>query len=605
MSHPNSHYGPSSLGDSSLPTESSDIVDAGSRVSLSPGAGFLGFASHTDIFQEINHGLSQAGGLSPQQETGNLDQSTKQRVTFNALPPNIQSSCLVVLKCILSHDFRSLTSHDSPGWTRSWTTITVSSVAASVVPMLGPYQQEIEPRLEPIAERICNNTTRPLNDSSDAQIWMDQFTGPNMRWESLGLLWFKLNNIPNDLLSLRHSKEKFEDKDLSKALALEYLSHCVDLSRHFNEANDLQFALCRQKSNLESVIFGDACLTCWHSHGENVALMTYLGLHADMNTAPYKPSLCVEYKRRLFASLYHGDKMNVAFTGRPPLIGRRFCTTPLPLDLDDEQLAADEATRMQAVTLLNEHGWNTSGTVSPATVFRARCLMAYIMDEVIEVAFEGSSDANLAKLRILRAREMELASNFPSGLVYDPDELFSPYVDTDILFAKIVVRLSHLQNLFLIDRQLLCNDAADEGDLLGVAFELVTLSVLFWTHKDRFVNIRQEFEWLLMAYAAPGGGVLCLELLKPTFQGAYPKNPRLTRSSMIQQLSLVVGFLEWVRPSAPNGKLCASCKVIIQRVLDHCLNQEVDSSGTLIGFDPSFIAQPRFGFDLLNTFDWL
>lgn len=108
-----------------------------------------------------------------------------------------------------------------------------------------------------------------------------------------------------------------------------------------------------------------------------------------------------------------------------------------------------------------------------------------------------------------------------------------------------------------------------------------------------------------MAFAAPGGGILCSELLRPTFHGTHPKNPKLSRSTIVQQLSLLVGFLDWVGPSAPNGALCVNCKSIIQHVLDHNLNATTQSGGALGALDWDVSAQLDFNFDLLDTFDWL
>lgn len=108
-----------------------------------------------------------------------------------------------------------------------------------------------------------------------------------------------------------------------------------------------------------------------------------------------------------------------------------------------------------------------------------------------------------------------------------------------------------------------------------------------------------------MAYAAPGGGILCLELLRPTFHGTHPDCPRLSRSTIIQTLSLLIGFLDWVRPSAPNADLCSDCKTIIQGVLDHNLNAPAGGTGALDTLDWEFPMQLDFNFDLLDTFGWL
>lgn len=112
-------------------------------------------------------------------------------------------------------------------------------------------------------------------------------------------------------------------------------------------------------------------------------------------------------------------------------------------------------------------------------------------------------------------------------------------------------------------------------------------------------------ETKLMAHAAPAGGILCLELLNPTFPGKHPRDSRITRSSIIQNLSLLVGFLDWVRPSAPNGDLCMDCKVIIQRVLDHTLNGSINDDSPRAALACDFPEPLDFNFELLDTFDWL
>lgn len=156
-----------------------------------------------------------------------------------------------------------------------------------------------------------------------------------------------------------------------------------------------------------------------------------------------------------------------------------------------------------------------------------------------------------------------------------------------------------------------------------------------------------------MAFAAPAGGVLCHELLKPSVDlssafvtrpagaGAVGAGPAtataaampyrtegspITRASMIQKLSLLVGFLDWIRPSAPNADICCEAKVVIQAVLDQALNHSSSSnppgwagggssSSGDAGLLPLTLAPEfsdwdfntvlDFNCDLLDTFDWL
>lgn len=107
-----------------------------------------------------------------------------------------------------------------------------------------------------------------------------------------------------------------------------------------------------------------------------------------------------------------------------------------------------------------------------------------------------------------------------------------------------------------------------------------------------------------MAYAVPGGGILCLELLKPTLHIRPHRDPRITRSSIIQKLSLLVGYLTWVSPSGPNGNLCSDARSVIQRVLDQTLNTAPSVHEPPAVIDWDYSTQVDFEFDLLDTFDW-
>lgn len=106
-------------------------------------------------------------------------------------------------------------------------------------------------------------------------------------------------------------------------------------------------------------------------------------------------------------------------------------------------------------------------------------------------------------------------------------------------------------------------------------------------------------------YGAPAAGILCLELLRPTIPRLHPKNNEVSRSNIIQQLSLLVALLDWVNPSAPNRDLCVDSRTIIQRVLDHHLNFGTDVTMAHAPMDWGPVSVPDFSFDLINTFDWV
>lgn len=140
-------------------------------------------------------------------------------------------------------------------------------------------------------------------------------------------------------------------------------------------------------------------LICWSSFADAVSVMTYLGVHAEKLTGPYKPSLSLEHKRRLFGRVYNLDKAIVAFTGRPPLLNPRFCSTPPPLDLSDEDLLAGGTVLEKAVSELDSRGWNLRGVVYPSSICRAGYLVAMILNEIIDISLGFGSNATVEIIR--------------------------------------------------------------------------------------------------------------------------------------------------------------------------------------------------------------
>lgn len=97
----------------------------------------------------------------------------------------------------------------------------------------------------------------------------------------------------------------------------------------------------------------------------------------------------------------------------------------------------------------------------------------------------------------VKARAERTVDQFPQSLIYRTEDLSDPDADIEIIYARILVRLEHLQNLFFAERLLLRLGRVDEGRLLVISFEMVTLTLVFWTHQDRFAGVRRDFEWLV------------------------------------------------------------------------------------------------------------
>jgi hypothetical protein len=116
--------------------------------------------------------------------------------------------------------------------------------------------------------------------------------------------------------------------------------------------------------------------------------------------------------------------------------------------------------------------------------------------------------------RTLKQREMDYIAQVPETLIYKPEDLSDlplpqgmnlaherdlsdPPLGMNHVSIKIFFWLTHLQNMFLLERLLVQYGSIDEGDVLVVSFEMISLTLLFWTRKDRFRDMRRDLEWLV------------------------------------------------------------------------------------------------------------
>jgi hypothetical protein len=93
-------------------------------------------------------------------------------------------------------------------------------------------------------------------------------------------------------------------------------------------------------------------------------------------------------KRRVYSMIFKSDKTVATFTGRPPLIGSRFATTPLPLDVSDEELLNSEGNSLANTPNVDENGWNNRDRIFSGTIMRAKMMLNLIKEQILELALQ-------------------------------------------------------------------------------------------------------------------------------------------------------------------------------------------------------------------------
>ena len=121
-------------------------------------------------------------------------------------------------------------------------------------------------------------------------------------------------------------------------------------------------------------------------------MTTALGMHRDADQIPKKVTISSEMRRRTYAAVFNVDKIIATFTGRPPMLSHRYSSTPLPLDLSDEQLLSDPETLSKILEKLDASGWNSDGQIYSTTILRARTSFSIVRGEVLDIALCSMTD---------------------------------------------------------------------------------------------------------------------------------------------------------------------------------------------------------------------
>lgn len=100
-------------------------------------------------------------------------------------------------------------------------------------------------------------------------------------------------------------------------------------------------------------------------------------------------------------------------------------------------------------------------------------------------------------LRDLKERALETYSRLPAIIHYSPIDITGANTDGQMPYPRLVLRLEHLQNILFIERLLLRHGKQDRSDIIATSFELVSNTLVFWTHRERLSQMRDDRDWVV------------------------------------------------------------------------------------------------------------
>lgn len=223
--------------------------------------GYLGFTSYNSVFQGARESLSlsETGSEFPSPEVSSPESDD---VRLRSLPLPTQQMCLVVLQYLPGRPEAHMIFHDEPGPenTTTWTHTAVSRIIKSLRLLFQSFEGS-ECFDEQVADVLCRNTSKPVNDTFDSfDDWIAQFCGPNIRWESIGLLWAHLEGLSDAISTLTHRQLQWVEGKRSSVLSHDHIHYCIEIARRFTAGNNMLLDLCRRHAALGTMVYGDASM---------------------------------------------------------------------------------------------------------------------------------------------------------------------------------------------------------------------------------------------------------------------------------------------------------------------------------------------------------
>jgi hypothetical protein len=144
-----------------------------------------------------------------------------------------------------------------------WIRLAGQRLSNSIWPTLGRVLERRDGQeLEALAQLICRNTNSEPHEEDDPVKWMESFSGINLRWEALGILFTywsfgALSSTENDSIFSSSGGNKRQRRDVMIELK-ECAASCISFCSHTDDGNPLLVYLLYKHSLLETMISGDA-----------------------------------------------------------------------------------------------------------------------------------------------------------------------------------------------------------------------------------------------------------------------------------------------------------------------------------------------------------
>jgi hypothetical protein len=431
-----------------------------------------------------------------------------------------------------------------------------------------------------ISEKLLENSIRPLKVPPDCKFseYHLLFTGANMRWEQLALLFTAAGLaaillVPTDpLLSFVGQLPADKQQFIHRMLRLG--SSCLGFCTDVGHLNDLGVWILHEHCLLLSQVLGDAHYLTWRRFGDLASALFATGLHQEIKESPDVPFWLTEFRRRCVGVIYGIDKMMSVFLGRPPRVSQRYCSVITPLDLDFEDFAEEGPELSKKLASIDKiTGWNVDGAMRKSSHTRCFVIINRIREDILELSLGRSVDDVSTISADIARRNEEAWNDFPKSHKYY-SEIWTGKRTADECVTTVIIYLDVVYNEFLLQRTLVRRVRAPSEALIRISRLLLSTCITVVNNRSHLSPVGCDAAWIVVLYGLPASGVLALELLQQS-QNRAQMTKDFPRSEVIQNLSVFVACLGWIHMEGDgNYHLCIQARNMIQRILDRVLSPE-------------------------------
>ncbi|OAA53612.1 Zn(2)-C6 fungal-type DNA-binding domain protein [Niveomyces insectorum RCEF 264] len=571
------------------------------QLTMYPNPGFQGSSSLNTILDTVERGTSYDANIDPALVPGDGEQASAED-DAGGEEASIQNTMLVMsgtamveegaqvlelLTTLLTH---GILQHLFEEWMGKGLEVHVGSLLVrpfldSIADVMAPVQQAAgyQAGLLVLSRRLFNaaKISTEINGTVSLPEFAEQYTGQNLRWETVGLILALAGNAVSKLRAPHPVYKTEQERHTLGRNLLHSSNKCASFSESLDILNDVQIIFLYESFLLHSAYFGHQSFRAWGRLNTAINALFGRGIHQRLDNDGRLPFFLVELRKHIFALLYGSDISFSVFLGRPPRISKRHCVIHVPLDVTPDTYGLTAEALQEKLQELDERGWNTLGEIRTHAVIRWSMTTSKIREEALEAILGPEVPDRDQLIRNLRIKIEEAWNELPPFLAVPAREVWMtrrPGQETDALY---LIRLYYLQTIFLIEWTASIHGTGDFDSLFAVASDLLAWVNEALTMRECLNRLGlNTLAWRVSAFGLPAAGALAKCMLAGSHQPPQRRQSSSTFIKAVRDLSVLIAHMDYLYDSSDgNYKLFRRAKGILIRVVESTLRKHTDAAG--------------------------